>query len=247
MFETIGRDVDDEANRRKAQSVLLSLAGMAAVTGFVLGLTAYTAVDRVLEPPVDVEMFDLVLVEPDSAPALPGLPPPPPAAAKAEVETPVDTEPEPDPDTTPETLTEPVTEVIQTASRPMGKDGGVDGGDPDGEDGGKHGGVPGGTGDGDGGGADPRVFHHSELQPKKRVQPDYPEGARALSLGDQRCKAVVTIDEEGVPTSVVVQDCPTVFHTATKEALFKWRWYAPKDGRRKVSAQTVIAITYTLR
>ena len=91
-----------------------------------------------------------------------------------------------------------------------------------------------------------KVFHHSELEVRQRKQPTYPEAARELNLGDQRCKARVFIDERGVPYDVIVEACPQAFHSETKRALLQWRWYSPRDGREKVKAQTIIAVTYKL-
>jgi len=251
MFETIGRDLDDDAGKRRAQSLMLSLLGLGAVVGFTVGITAYTAVDLVTSLESDGDMAPVVLAGPDASPDLPSLPPPPPppAAAKAEVEPEDDVEPDPvvDPDATPVELQEPPDDAIRAASRPAGMDGGVDGGEEDGELGGLRGGQKDGTGDRLGTSGGPRVFHHAELETSRRVQPVYPKNARAMNLGEQRCKARVQIDATGRPYDVVVEDCPAVFHAPTKEALLKWRWYAPRDGRRKVAAQTVIAITYTLR
>ena len=68
-----------------------------------------------------------------------------------------------------------------------------------------------------------------------------------MNLGDQVCKARVFIDEKGVPYDVKVEDCPKVFHAATRAAMLKWRWYPPKAGREKVKAQVVIGIRYKLR
>lgn len=250
MFDTIGRDLDEEANKRRAQSLLLSLVGLGAVVGFVVGVTAYTAAELVADTTQDTEMVPLVLADPEvelDGPNLP--PPPPPSAAKAEVEPEddVEPEPEPDPDSAPVELKEPVEAPMRSAARPAGMDGGVDGGDPNGEPGGIPGGVDGGTGDRPGDGGEPRTFHHRELETRRRVQPVYPKGAQTLNLGEQRCKARVRISAEGVPTDIVVEDCPSVFHGPTREALLQWRWYPPRDGKRKVEAQTVIAITYTFR
>jgi hypothetical protein len=68
-----------------------------------------------------------------------------------------------------------------------------------------------------------------------------------MNLGDQRCVAEVQISESGVPTKVVVKDCPKIFHASTVQALMKWRWYPPKDGKQKVKGQTTIAVKYKLR
>jgi len=92
----------------------------------------------------------------------------------------------------------------------------------------------------------PMVFHHSELEVKKRVAAIYPTHAET-HLGDQRCLAVVQIEETGVPTSVDVLDCPEVFHASTIASVMKWRWYPPKDGGQKVKAQTTVTVKYTKR
>lgn len=89
-----------------------------------------------------------------------------------------------------------------------------------------------------------RVFHHSELEVKKRVNPPYPEEARALLLGDQRCLLKVFIDETGAPFDVLVEACPKVFHEAAKAAMLQWRWVPPKDGKTAIRAQTTLALTF---
>ena len=97
-------------------------------------------------------------------------------------------------------LKEVVPEEIKSDTKPAGVEGGVEGGVVGGVVGGVQGGVVGGVLGGQLGGV--RVFHHSELEPKKRVYPEYPEAAKELNLGDQRCLAVVFMDEEGVPYDV---------------------------------------------
>jgi hypothetical protein len=105
--------------------------------------------------------------------------------------------------------------------------------------GGVQGGVMGGVIEG------PRVFHHSELEVKKRVEPPYPEEARRLNLGDQRCLVKVFVGADGVPFDAVVESCPRVFHDPVRAAVMKWRWHPPTDGRVRVDAQVTIAITLT--
>ncbi|MEQ1506763.1 MAG: energy transducer TonB, partial [Myxococcota bacterium] len=134
-------------------------------------------------------------------------------------------------------LQEEVKEEVKSDAKPAGVVGGVEGG----VEGGVVGGVLGG-----GPGTGVRVFHQSELEVKKRVNPEYPEAARALNLGDQRCLVKVIMDEEGVPFNVIVDACPKVFHDVTREAILKWRWYPPKDGKSKIKAQTTIAVTFKL-
>jgi hypothetical protein len=247
MFDTIGRDLDREGNRRRAQSVVLSALLVGGVVGFTVGLGMYTAAELSVGdegPEEPLVMIDLVDDAPvDATP--PELPPAPPAPAKG-VSTPEPErpEPEPDPDATPTTLPPPKPLVNRTP--PAGTpDGRVDG-DPDGRPGGRPGGTPGGTGTGEGGPA-VQVFHHRELDLRASPQPSYPRAAKALGLGEVTCLARVSMDERGKPYDVVVERCPTAFHEELRRTLLRWRWYAPRDAsRNKVRAQTVISATFRL-
>jgi hypothetical protein len=242
MFDNIGRDLDEEANKRRATAVMLTLLGLGGTIGLVVGWGMYKAAEVLLDPQVDEEMVELVTDEEMADEAPPPPPPPPPAAAASEEET------EDTPDEMVEDiqeLKEVVPEEIKSDAKPAGMEGGVEGGVVGGVVGGVQGGVVGGVLGGQLGGV--RVFHHSELEPKKRVYPEYPEAAKELNLGDQRCLAIVFMDEEGTPYDVRVDNCPKVFELPTKEAMLKWRWYPPKDGKNKVKAQTTIAVTYKMK
>lgn len=236
MFDNIGKDPDKEAGKRRAASAGLTVFGFIAVIAGSLGVAAYMAVEVVEELLDNSEMVE-VLTEMMEEEAPPPPPPPPPAASQ-----PVEEEIDPDEmDEDVEELDKEVEEEIKEDKGvpDAGVEGGVEGGEIGGEIGGVLGGVVGGTG--------AKVFHHSELEVKKRMMPGYPKQAKELNLGDQRCLAVVHINETGQPTSVEVQDCPKVFHASTIAAIMKWRWYPPKDGKQKVKAQTTIAVKYKLR
>jgi len=247
MFDTIGRDLDDERNQRRAQSLLISVVGMGGVIGFVLGLGVYTAAELVAEEVDDdgpMVMIDLAEAPPDHAP--PDLPPAPPKLQGVAAPDDAPPAPVPDPDLTPQ-LAPPVERPIADSQPPAGDPHGRPDGHADGVDGGTPGGDPNGRPGGEGGGGGPQVFHHRELSTRVAPKPRYPDNARALNLGAVTCKARVTIDPRGRPEAVVVEHCPKVFHPETRETLLRWRWYPPKDtARRKVRAQTVIGITYRL-
>jgi hypothetical protein len=90
-----------------------------------------------------------------------------------------------------------------------------------------------------------RGMHHSQLEVKTRTLPIYPEAARDLGLGDQKCLVEFVIGEDGTPTEVVdVQKCPAAFHASARETILAWRWYPPKDGRTPVRAQIKVALTF---
>jgi hypothetical protein len=234
MFDNIGRNTDEEFTKRRAASVSITFLLVGGSIGLWVGIGLYTAVEVILDPNLDEEMVELLTEE-----AVPDLPPPPPPPPAAQAEEQTD-ETEPTPDELVEDireLDENVKDEMKSDIKPAGVEGGVEGG--------VVGGVVGGTLGPKGGSV--RVFHHSELEVKKRIYPEYPEAARELNLGDQRCLAVVFMDEEGVPYQVNVDNCPKVFELPTEEAMLKWRWYPPKDGKSKVKAQTTIAVTYKMK
>ncbi|HHO50657.1 MAG TPA: hypothetical protein ENK18_07220, partial [Deltaproteobacteria bacterium] len=206
-----------------------------------------TATQMIFDELEDIDMVELSMEDEvdDIAPPPPPPPPPGPSVEEEEEEEEDDEPDEPDEEVEPTELKEEVKEEIKKQDRPKGDPAGVEGGVEGGVAGGVHGGVEGGVVGGTGDGV--RVFHHSELEAKKRVQPRYPDAARDLNLGTQRCKARVFIDESGVPYDVRVESCPQAFHPETKAALLKWRWYPPRDGRNKIKAQTIIAVTYQMK
>ncbi len=246
MFDTIGRDLDqEEGNRRRAQSVLLSALLLGAGVGFTVGLGMYTAAGLVVEDdPLDEPVVMIDLSDPridEAPPALPAAPPPP-AKGVAQPES-VEPQAAPDP-AVPAPLTPP--KPLVDSHPPVGTPDGVDHGEPDGKVSGRPGGKAGGTGDGTGGGG-PRVFHHRELQLRASPPGTYPREAKALNLGEVTCYAKVLIDDRGKPFEVEVERCPLAFHGAARKTLLKWRWYAPRDeNRARVSAQTVVRVTFRL-
>lgn len=250
MFDSVGKNLDEDAAKRQAQSAAIAagLAGLAAAVVVCAGL--WTVKEVVLDPIMDDEILEVDLAEEDlemDAPPPPPPPPPPPAAASAEEEEPDDE------DDTPQTeeMTEEIVELkeeikdeMKSDVKPKGVVGGVEGGVEGGVVGGVQGGVVGGVVGGVLGGTGPKVVHHSEVEVKKRVQPDYPSAARGMAMGAQRCLATVYIDEKGEPFKVEIDKCPKVFHPNTEEALLKWRWYPYRADGQKLKVKTKIAVTY---
>lgn len=226
MFDSIGRDLDEEANKRSAISFGITVGGLGMIAlGFVAAsyFVVKTVAPQLLLPEDMVEvMLDEEILE------APPPPPPPPSSAPEEDE-------EEEPDEMIEEikeLEEKIEKEVKAKKEPAGPKGGVEGG----VIGGVEGGTVGGTG--------PMVMHSSKLTVKKQVQPIYPAAAETLNLGDQRCRARVFIDETGRVYDVRVETCPKVFHTATQSALMQWRYYPPKSGKDKVKAQILIGVTF---
>jgi len=245
VFDNIGKDLDEEANKRRATSLFLTVSGLAGAIAMVVGITMYEAAQVIQDSGLADQMVDLVEdATPDLSPPPPPPPPPPPAASAPEPDTTETPEPDDMQDEVKE-LKEEVKQEVKDDVKPAGVEGGQEGGVEGGVVGGVAGGIVGGELGGELGGV--KVFHHSELEVKKRIDPEYPESAKALSLGEQRCLVKVFMDEEGTPYEASVDGCPDAFHESAKEAILKWRWYPPKDGKNKVKAQTTIAITYKLK
>lgn len=255
MFDNVGKNLDEEATKRSFASVLLASLLLGAGAAFTIGYGAMKVVETVQEVTGDAEMVEVILEDPgmDEAPPPPPPPPPPPAAADSSEEEEEDTEDE----TTNETdeMVDDVKELekaeVETKIKSVKRPAGVKDGVKDGVEGGVIGGVKDGVKDGvvggQLGGGGLRVFHHSELEVKRRRVPRYPEAAESMNLGDQRCKVSVKIDEKGVPFDATVKDCPKVFHGPAKSAILQWRWYPPKAGKQKVKAQTLIAVLFKAR
>ena len=245
MFDTVGRELDEGAVKRQAVSALATFALIGSSVVIVLLYSAYRVVESVVMPQADQEMVEVELVDPAMEDEPPPPPPPPPSSGaqieeektedevKPQVEEPVDEIKQ---------LDEKVEEKVQNDVAPVGAAGGVEGGVEGGVAGGVVGGQVGGTGTNLLGSI--RTFHHSDLQIKRRVDPVYPDAALDMNLGEQLCRVRVVIDESGVPTQVIAENCPKVFQASAEQALMKWRWYAAKAGSQKVSAQFLLNIKY---
>jgi hypothetical protein len=73
----------------------------------------------------------------------------------------------------------------------------------------------------------PLVHAVHEVQWKRRVEPKFPIELRSNGE-DVACTAEITLDEEGVPTGVVVSSCPDAARASTERALMAWRAYPLK-------------------
>lgn len=238
MFDRVIRESDDDAGRRSAASfAVTSVLCAAAVGGFVLGGLLF----RVAQTPLVVEAPMVMLAPMGGGGAdtpLPAVPEKPRPAPAPEVEP--DPDASPDPDAAPAAV--PV-EPTEASGSGTGTGSGTGEGPGDGP----------GTGEGPPGEgpvspAPPTVrrIEDPDLVVRRRVDPAYPEAAKALGLGEQRCLATVYIDESGVPYDVDIENCPAAFHSAARQALLEWRWYPPKSGKVRVRTKTAVGITYRI-
>ncbi|MCB9664942.1 MAG: energy transducer TonB [Alphaproteobacteria bacterium] len=248
MFDSVGRNLDEDANKRGATAVgiIVLLTGATALAIVLAGLWA---VREIVREVVEDDAPMLVDLEPEEEAddLLPPPPPPPPPSSgpeEEEEEEEDDAEEEPDELEDVQELEEEVKEEpVKSAERPKGVEGGVEGG----QEGGVIGGVLGGVEGGVLGGSlnsGPKVVHHSQVEWKRKVEPRYPMAAKGMGLGEQRCIAEVHIDADGVPTRVSVDRCPKVFHAGTEEALLKWRSYPYKLDGEKITVSVKIAVVY---
>jgi protein TonB len=245
MFDSVGRNIDDEALKRQAQSVGIATLLVGVIAGALFVKTLYTIKEMVAPTPVDAEIVEVELPE-DPGLEAPPPPPPPPPSAGAQDESQDETTPSPDEMQDPQELKPEIKDEVKSDVKPAGVEGGVVGGVAGGVVGGVNGGVVGGVLGGQLGGDGVKVVHQSKIEWKKLVKPEYPKAALGLGLGDQSCKAIITLSAEGVPTKVTVDGCPQIFFDGTREALLSSRTYPYKDNGIKAAVQTVVLIKYVL-
>jgi len=245
MFDNIGKDLDEGANRRRAESFLYTAFIVGAVAGILIYISR-PAIEKAIDALDDLEMVQIEMDEEAIDDAAPPPPPPPPAGSEDAEEL---DEPEPD------EVVEQVTELKEIVEKPIVKAKG-----PKGEEGGHELGVVGGKKGGTVGGdpnspcepGDPRctglgrMVSYKDVKVKNMVQPTYPTKARSMNLGDQRCRVTVSIDTKGKPEDVRVRGCPEIFHDEVKRAMFKSSWWPYKSGGSKLAAQFTILITFRL-
>jgi hypothetical protein len=62
--------------------------------------------------------------------------------------------------------------------------------------------------------------------------------------GRQECVVDLTIDAEGMPSSVKMIRCPEPFQAVTEAAIMRSRWYPYRVGGQKVPVQFPLKYTY---
>ncbi|MEO0600313.1 MAG: hypothetical protein AAF211_02700, partial [Myxococcota bacterium] len=176
MFDNIGKDLDEQANRRRAESVLYTTLIVGTAFGIFMYLTARVAVELV-DTFDDLDMVQIEMADDELDDAAPPPPPPPPAgdAEDEDVE-----EPEPD------SVVEEVQELREIVEKPIVKAAGpkgVKGGHELGVEGGKVGGTVGGDPNSPCEPGDPRctglgrMVSYKDVKVKNMVQPVYPNSA----------------------------------------------------------------------
>jgi protein TonB len=243
MFQTIGRDLDVDRDRRRMTAsaiTALLVATVVCTAGLYGAMHVHKPIvipeDGPMPTPLDLADGDLVKLD------LPGLPPAaPPAPAPREPVTPK----APEEPAEPTRLDPVVPPAVVSSTPPAGPGAGPLTGTellPGGTCPTCTGTEPGGGGGGTGSGY--RTFHQSEVQVKRRVQPIYPDAARAMGIDEASCRVRVKIDETGFPQALEFEDCPPVFQPSAEAALKRWRWYPAKVGDVAVPAQFVIVVKY---
>jgi hypothetical protein len=249
VFDSVGRDLDQEAARRQLIAAPLTFLAF----GSAIGLYALSVAIRVwlwgvhalIELPTDEEMNAVELEDPTVEEEAPP-PPPPPLASGVEEEEEEEEEDPPDADEPVEDvkpLDEKIDETMKNdavAGSEKGVEGGEEGGHEEGVAGGVAGGVPGGTGTG------VRTLHHLDVSKKKDVPLEYPQTAKDLNMGDIDCRVTIFIDEDGVPYNVAFPACPAVFHDSARKTILQWRYWPAKVDGRKTKAQFVLKIEYRM-
>lgn len=80
---------------------------------------------------------------------------------------------------------------------------------------------------------------------RKRIEPVFPEEARAQGLTFGRCVADVNVGPNGTPDKPTFVDCPEVFQRSALEAIRQWRWHVDETGDgTPAGAQTRVVIDY---
>ncbi len=85
-----------------------------------------------------------------------------------------------------------------------------------------------------------------DLKATLRVSPKYPRSASKDRI-EGTCKVRMFIDETGVPTEALAEDCPVDFRKAATTAAMKWRFEPYKFNGQASKAQFTLTLRFTMR
>jgi protein TonB len=255
MFDSVGRDLDEEALQRSAKSAGLVAFLTAWGSAALFVSTLFVLEQAEILPAPDDMILTEVAEEDELAPPPPPPPPPPPAAADASTEEEDTEEPEPD-DMVEEVkdLKDEVKDEMKSDAKPAGEVGGVEGGVAGGVVGGVQGGIVGGEVGSTGKPPPPPepVVARPEVKMDDVVwtyqpTPPYPEAARGLGLSDPNCSVKISLNDKGLVDDVKIVEaasCPKVFHLSLRETLASWKAKPMKVGGVAAAFQTKFLFKY---
>ncbi len=270
MFETVGKNRKQDRSRQLS-SIFLSFLVNTSFLGGLAYLGGQIVEEVMDEAPVEVTFFD------EAPPPPPPPPPPPAGAEKQHEEKPEETEPEEEPEEEVEPDPEEIVECFElgevceadsdccsglcaesVCAEPSDEEpeeeavaggmvGGVEGGVEGGVVGGVVGGEIGGVLGGQLGGTGVNMVHWSDVKPKRRVNPKFPQAAKALNITEESCNVRFFIDEQGKPYDIKVEKCSNLFHENVLAAAWKWRFYPVKsENGTAVKSSFVLRIKFKL-
>ncbi len=88
--------------------------------------------------------------------------------------------------------------------------------------------------------------HSPRVKAKRTPYPKYPKAAKKLDLGDVDCMVEFVIEENGKPLDVTLSNCPDVFHEATLDAMWKWRFHPLQIDGEPTEARFTVKVHYQL-
>jgi TonB family protein len=98
------------------------------------------------------------------------------------------------------------------------------------------------------GGTGVSSVYWADVKAKRRIEPKFPEAAKALNIKEESCQVRFYIDEKGKPYDVKVEKCSNIFHQNVMEAAWKWRFYPYKSETGvAVKSTFVLKLTFKLR
>ena len=74
------------------------------------------------------------------------------------------------------------------------------------------------------------MVRSSKVVALQRVNPAFPQVERGPASGELLCTVSVRIDEEGLPTRIVREECLSPYFESVEEALMHWRWAPVRIG-----------------
>ena len=83
------------------------------------------------------------------------------------------------------------------------------------------------------------------VRARVRVAPQLSPAARSMR-GSFKCALTIAFDESGVPTDVVVQDCPTTLVDSLRAAAWKWRFHPPTVDGVPMSGEFELQVEFKL-
>ena len=91
------------------------------------------------------------------------------------------------------------------------------------------------------------AVHWSSVVIKHKQNPTFPPEALKLKIKSVSCLVTFSIDKNGLPETIDIKKCPSIFHDSVRKAAIRWRFHPVQIKGKTVKAHFTLRVRFQHR